>query len=402
MPSTAGDAAGLLNAAFESGRPTVFFYPKVCLNDRSLATSPDVEKHLVPLGKAASDNFRRGPHPRRLGQHHAALPRRGRRAARSRPTAPSTCSTCAASARGIAKPSSTPPAAPADCSWSTKTTSPPASAPKSSPPSPKTSPPHPLRQPGATSGRSLPGLPSPIRASAPRHPPRHLRPHQLRQPARDPPQLPPTLTAACDLLDLDITFDARVDDAPRSLEASVPRSRLHPPHHRSPRLRPHRPGRHRRRVESRRRRRRHQRPNPRRPRSRQSRLRILLPHGRHRHRTPRRPRRRNVDVGTPLLQITPRNQSRGLHADAERGSASVSVWYHTRPTPSTPPSSNAPPAKTTATPLITNPTDGHPSSSATHVDAPPRPTGVAPLPRRRPEGPRLPLAPSITPRAPTA
>jgi 2-oxoisovalerate dehydrogenase E1 component len=52
MPSTAGDAAGLLNAAFESGRPTVFFYPKNCLNDRGRATSPDVEKHLVPLGKA--------------------------------------------------------------------------------------------------------------------------------------------------------------------------------------------------------------------------------------------------------------------------------------------------------------------------------------------------------------
>ena len=27
MPSTAADAAGLLNAAFESGRPTLFFYP---------------------------------------------------------------------------------------------------------------------------------------------------------------------------------------------------------------------------------------------------------------------------------------------------------------------------------------------------------------------------------------
>ncbi|MEO0515145.1 MAG: thiamine pyrophosphate-dependent enzyme [Planctomycetota bacterium] len=52
MPSTAGDAAGLLNAAFESQRPTIFLYPKVCLNDRALATSPDVDKHLVPLGKA--------------------------------------------------------------------------------------------------------------------------------------------------------------------------------------------------------------------------------------------------------------------------------------------------------------------------------------------------------------
>ncbi|MEM8737598.1 MAG: beta-ketoacyl-ACP synthase 3 [Planctomycetota bacterium] len=52
MPSTAGDAAGLLNAAFESGRPTVFLYPKVCLNDRSLSTSPDIDKQLVPLGSA--------------------------------------------------------------------------------------------------------------------------------------------------------------------------------------------------------------------------------------------------------------------------------------------------------------------------------------------------------------
>ncbi|MEM6855581.1 MAG: thiamine pyrophosphate-dependent enzyme, partial [Planctomycetota bacterium] len=52
MPSTAGDAAGLLNAAFESQRPTVFLYPKVCLNDRSLATSADVDQQLVPLGKA--------------------------------------------------------------------------------------------------------------------------------------------------------------------------------------------------------------------------------------------------------------------------------------------------------------------------------------------------------------
>ncbi|TVR89227.1 MAG: transketolase [Spirochaetaceae bacterium] len=52
MPSTAGDAAGLLNAAFESGRPTLFFYPKTCLNDRDNGTSPDLEKHLVPLGRA--------------------------------------------------------------------------------------------------------------------------------------------------------------------------------------------------------------------------------------------------------------------------------------------------------------------------------------------------------------
>ena len=52
MPSTAGDAAGLLNAAFESGRPTVYFYPKVCLNDVQVKTSSDVSRQLVPLGIA--------------------------------------------------------------------------------------------------------------------------------------------------------------------------------------------------------------------------------------------------------------------------------------------------------------------------------------------------------------
>ena len=51
LPATAGDAAGLLNAAFESKRPTVFFYPKSCLNDRSQATSRDVARQLVPIGK---------------------------------------------------------------------------------------------------------------------------------------------------------------------------------------------------------------------------------------------------------------------------------------------------------------------------------------------------------------
>lgn len=58
MPSTAGDAAGLLNAAFESGRPTLYFYPKNCLNDRENATSPDVHRQLVPLGRART--VRRG------------------------------------------------------------------------------------------------------------------------------------------------------------------------------------------------------------------------------------------------------------------------------------------------------------------------------------------------------
>ena len=52
MPSTAGDAAGLLNAAFLSGRPTVFLYPKVCLNDPALGTSQDIADHCVLPGKA--------------------------------------------------------------------------------------------------------------------------------------------------------------------------------------------------------------------------------------------------------------------------------------------------------------------------------------------------------------
>ena len=51
LPATAGDAAGLLNAAFESKRPTIFFYPKSCLNDRSQATSRDVARQLVAIGK---------------------------------------------------------------------------------------------------------------------------------------------------------------------------------------------------------------------------------------------------------------------------------------------------------------------------------------------------------------
>jgi len=50
MPSTAGDAAGLLNAAFESGRPTIFFYPKACLNEAQSRTSADVSRQLVPPG----------------------------------------------------------------------------------------------------------------------------------------------------------------------------------------------------------------------------------------------------------------------------------------------------------------------------------------------------------------
>ena len=52
MPSNAADAAGLLNAAFESGRPTVFLYPKNLLNERHLMTSADLDRHLVPPGRA--------------------------------------------------------------------------------------------------------------------------------------------------------------------------------------------------------------------------------------------------------------------------------------------------------------------------------------------------------------
>lgn len=52
MPSTAADAAGLLNAIFDSGRPSVFLFPKSLINDRSNTTSADVGKHYVPIGKA--------------------------------------------------------------------------------------------------------------------------------------------------------------------------------------------------------------------------------------------------------------------------------------------------------------------------------------------------------------
>jgi 2-oxoisovalerate dehydrogenase E1 component len=52
FPSSAADAAGLLNAAFDSGRPTVFFYPKSGLADAARATSADVQRHYVPIGTA--------------------------------------------------------------------------------------------------------------------------------------------------------------------------------------------------------------------------------------------------------------------------------------------------------------------------------------------------------------
>jgi 2-oxoisovalerate dehydrogenase E1 component len=52
MPSTAADAAGLLNAIAESGRPSVFLFPKSLINDRTNTTSADIDKQYVPIGKA--------------------------------------------------------------------------------------------------------------------------------------------------------------------------------------------------------------------------------------------------------------------------------------------------------------------------------------------------------------
>lgn len=52
MPSNAADAAGMLNAAFEAERPSVFFYPKSLINLRENMTSSDVANQIVPVGKA--------------------------------------------------------------------------------------------------------------------------------------------------------------------------------------------------------------------------------------------------------------------------------------------------------------------------------------------------------------
>jgi len=52
MPSNAADAAGLLNAAFKSNRPTLFFYPKSLLNDRQSTLDADAGEVIVPIGRA--------------------------------------------------------------------------------------------------------------------------------------------------------------------------------------------------------------------------------------------------------------------------------------------------------------------------------------------------------------
>jgi len=52
MPSNAEDAAGLLNAAFASGRPTLFLYPKVLLNDPTATTRSDPTRVVIRPGTA--------------------------------------------------------------------------------------------------------------------------------------------------------------------------------------------------------------------------------------------------------------------------------------------------------------------------------------------------------------
>jgi len=52
MPSCAADAAGLLNAAFASPRPTIFFYPKSGLNNLDRTVSADVGRQFVVPGTA--------------------------------------------------------------------------------------------------------------------------------------------------------------------------------------------------------------------------------------------------------------------------------------------------------------------------------------------------------------
>lgn len=53
MPSNASDAAGLLNGAFQSRKPAIFFYPISCLNNKDLWTSNEnIPQQYVPPGKA--------------------------------------------------------------------------------------------------------------------------------------------------------------------------------------------------------------------------------------------------------------------------------------------------------------------------------------------------------------
>ena len=52
MPSNALDAAGMLRAALEGGRPTLFLYPKVLLNDAAVAARTNPSGARIPPGHA--------------------------------------------------------------------------------------------------------------------------------------------------------------------------------------------------------------------------------------------------------------------------------------------------------------------------------------------------------------
>lgn len=52
MPSTAADAAGLLRGVMAGGRPTLFLYPKVLLNDATVASTADLSDVCVVPGSA--------------------------------------------------------------------------------------------------------------------------------------------------------------------------------------------------------------------------------------------------------------------------------------------------------------------------------------------------------------
>ena len=52
LPSTAADAAGMLNAAFRSQRPTVVLYPKALLNDTRRGGPTNVSDLFIPVGTA--------------------------------------------------------------------------------------------------------------------------------------------------------------------------------------------------------------------------------------------------------------------------------------------------------------------------------------------------------------
>ena len=73
MPSTAEDAAGLMNAISESNRPSIFLFPKSLINDRSRMTSSDINNHYVPIGKAKISRIGQDLTMVSWGQHHAIM-----------------------------------------------------------------------------------------------------------------------------------------------------------------------------------------------------------------------------------------------------------------------------------------------------------------------------------------